>query len=114
MITVRTMSWLMLLVLVFSAVLTACGGEDAAETPKPTEAAAPTEPPAAEFECDDALGCVDIAPGDPLKLATLQAISGAVANLGEDQNRATEIALGDRGNELRTSRRGALPEQRQK
>jgi branched-chain amino acid transport system substrate-binding protein len=62
-------------------VLAACGGET--------------------LECTDEIGCVEIAPDDPVKLASLQAISGAVVALGTDQNRATEIALDDRDNEFR-------------
>ena len=62
-------------------VLAACGGET--------------------LECEDAIGCVEIAPDEPIKLASLQAISGAVVNLGVDQNRGIEIALDDRDNEFR-------------
>ena len=36
----------------------------------------PVPPP---FECTDAIGCVDIAPGEPLKLGVLQALSGGAA-----------------------------------
>lgn len=43
---------------------------------------------------------VTIAPGAPIEIATLQAISGAVTNLGTDQVRAVEIAIADRGGEL--------------
>lgn len=46
------------------------------------------------------LGQVTIAPGAPIEIASLQAISGAVTNLGTDQVRAVEIAIADRGGEL--------------
>jgi ABC-type branched-subunit amino acid transport system substrate-binding protein len=44
----------------------------------------------------DSYGVVTIAAGDPIELATLQAITGDVANLGIDQVRAVEIAIADR------------------
>ncbi|HSM56086.1 MAG TPA: ABC transporter substrate-binding protein [Candidatus Sulfomarinibacteraceae bacterium] len=43
------------------------------------------------------LGEIVVAPGAPIEIATLQAISGAVANLGTDQVRAVEIAIEDYG-----------------
>ena len=36
----------------------------------------PVVPP---FECTDAIGCVDIAPGEALKLGVIQALSGGAA-----------------------------------
>ena len=91
---------LLTLILILSLVLVACGGEEE----EPTEAPAADEPAAEEpmaFECTDAIGCVDIDPGDPVKLASLQARSGALVNLGTDQFRATQIALDDVNNEFR-------------
>ena len=46
------------------------------------------------------LGAVEIAPGDPITIATIQAISGETASLGTDQVRGIEIAIADRGAEL--------------
>jgi branched-chain amino acid transport system substrate-binding protein len=66
--------------LVASILLTACGG------PK--------------FECTDAIGCVDIAPDEPVHIAYMLTISGATAFLGEDSQGAIEIAVDDRGGEL--------------
>jgi branched-chain amino acid transport system substrate-binding protein len=57
----------------------------------------PTPPP---FECTDAIGCVDIAPGEPVKIGSLQALSGDVAALGMDQIRSIELAIADRENKL--------------
>lgn len=51
-------------------------------------------------EAPPARGEVVVGPNDPVQIATLQAISGAVASLGTDQTRATEIAIDDRGGEL--------------
>jgi len=71
---------LLAVLLVASIVLTACGG------PK--------------FECTDAIGCVDIAPDEPVHIAYMLTISGATAFLGEDSQGAIEIAVDDRGGEL--------------
>ena len=97
-----------------SMLLAACGGGGAAptEAPAPTEAAAteapaPTEAAATEApteaaaaECTDTIGCVDIAPGDPIHIAWALTVSGATATLGEDSRGAIEIAIDDRGGEL--------------
>lgn len=66
--------------LVFSVVLSACGG--------------------APFECEDAIGCVDIAPDEPIHIAYMLTISGATAFLGEDSRGGIEIAIDDRGQVL--------------
>ena len=66
--------------IVASMLLTACGG--------------------AKFECTDAIGCVDVAPGDPIHIAYMLTISGATAYLGEDSKGAVEIAVDDRGGKL--------------
>jgi branched-chain amino acid transport system substrate-binding protein len=89
------------LLLILSLALVACGGDEEepeAEAPAAEEPAA-QEPP--EYDCTDPIGCVTIAPGDPLELASLQAISGPPVNLGTDQVRAIEIALDDANNEFR-------------
>jgi branched-chain amino acid transport system substrate-binding protein len=52
------------------------------------------------FECTDAIGCVDIAPDEPIHIAYMLTISGATAFLGEDSQGAIEIAIDDRGGEL--------------
>jgi branched-chain amino acid transport system substrate-binding protein len=67
--------------IVASMMLTACGG-------------------AAKFECTDAIGCVDIAPDEPVHIAYMLTISGATAFLGEDSKGAVEIAIDDRGGKL--------------
>jgi len=55
---------------------------------------------AADFECDDPVGCVSYAPDEPVHLASMLTISGATAFLGVDSNGGIEIALDDRGNQL--------------
>jgi branched-chain amino acid transport system substrate-binding protein len=66
--------------IVASMLLTACGG--------------------AAFECTDEIGCVDIAPDEPIHIAYMLTISGATAFLGEDSQGAIEIAIDDRGGEM--------------
>ena len=57
----------------------------------------PKTPP---FECVDKIGCVDIEPGQPIKLAVLQPFSGPVKPHGVDQLRGIRLALSDRGGQL--------------
>lgn len=52
------------------------------------------------FECDDAIGCVDIEPGAPVKIAVLQVIAGELTSLGLDQVRGVEIAVDEIGGEI--------------
>lgn len=49
------------------------------------------EPP--KFVCKDSIGCVEIAPGEPLKIGVIQALSGKVAALGREQICGLELAL---------------------
>jgi branched-chain amino acid transport system substrate-binding protein len=59
-------------------------------------AAATEAPAAAKFECNDAKGCVDIGPTDPVRLAYMFVVSGADASLGTDTKRGVEIAIDDK------------------
>jgi branched-chain amino acid transport system substrate-binding protein len=107
----RLFSLLSLLVLA-SLVLAACGGAPAATEPPAAATeppAAATEPPAAateppatsgEYECTDALGCVTIAPDEPVHIAYWGVLSGADGTLGEDSKRGVEIAIDDKGGEI--------------
>ncbi len=52
------------------------------------------------FECTDPIGCVDVAPGEPIHIAYMLTVTGATAFLGEDSKGAIEIAIDDRGGEL--------------
>lgn len=47
-----------------------------------------------------ALGAVTVAPDDPVRIGVAQAISGDTASLGQDQVRAIDLAIADRGGEL--------------
>ncbi len=67
--------------------------------------------------CPDKLGCVDIGPGEPLKLGVIQALTGKVASLGQEQVRGLELALARRGDlvlghkvQLLTEDTGCRPE----
>ena len=74
--------WILLGVLALSGlVLAACGGAPA-------------------YDCPDAIGCVDIAPGDPIHIAYAMVISGPDATLGLDTQYGAELAIDDRGGEL--------------
>jgi len=57
-------------------------------------------PAASTFECTDTIGCVDIAPGDPIHFAYALSVSGATAPLGEDARGGIEIAIDDKGGKL--------------
>ena len=64
---------LVLLFIAVSVVLVACGGET--------------------LECTDPLGCVEVAPDDPILLASSLVISGPNISLGEDSQRGVELAM---------------------
>lgn len=101
---------LLSMLLVFT--LVACGGtasepaaseETAAEQPAAEEPAAEepaAEEPAAAMECTDAIGCVEIAPGDPIVLASALVISGPNTELGLDSQHGVELAIDFRGEVL--------------
>lgn len=62
-----------LLLVVFTLVLVACGGET--------------------LECTDPLGCVEVAPDEPILLASSLVISGPNTELGLDSQHGVELAL---------------------
>jgi branched-chain amino acid transport system substrate-binding protein len=70
------------LLLLVSMIATACG------------------PKAAPFECTDAIGCIDIPPGDPVRIGYALVIAGPNETLGIDSRRGIEIAIGDKGEVL--------------
>jgi branched-chain amino acid transport system substrate-binding protein len=49
------------------------------------------------YECTDPIGCVDVAPDEPVHIAYMLTISGGTAFLGEDSRGAVEIAIDDKG-----------------
>ncbi len=50
--------------------------------------------------CTDPLGCVHIGPDQPVLIGVLQALSGEIAPLGQDQIRGLQLALAARNNQL--------------
>jgi branched-chain amino acid transport system substrate-binding protein len=90
--------------LIFASLILAACAPAATEAPAeepPAEEPPAEEPPAEEmFECTDAIGCVELAPDDPVHIASMLTISGATAFLGEDSVGAIEIAVDDRGSQL--------------
>jgi branched-chain amino acid transport system substrate-binding protein len=85
----------------------ACGGSTVEEqvksetAPEATTEPAAEEPaaeePVAEAGCTDDLGCVTVAAGDPIKIASALVIAGPNETLGIDSQRGIEIAIDDRG-----------------
>jgi branched-chain amino acid transport system substrate-binding protein len=57
--------------------------------------AAACGPAAAPFECTDEIGCVTIAPGDPVRIGYALVIAGPNESLGVDSRRGIEIAIED-------------------
>jgi len=57
-------------------------------------------PKTAAFTCTDAIGCVNIAPGDPIHIAYALVISGADETLGIDSRNGIEIAVDLKGQVL--------------
>jgi branched-chain amino acid transport system substrate-binding protein len=51
-------------------------------------------------ECTDAIGCVEIAADEPIRMGYMLTISGPTAFLGEDSRGGIEIAIDDRGGQL--------------
>jgi branched-chain amino acid transport system substrate-binding protein len=51
----------------------------------------------ADSHCSDEIGCVVLAPDDPVTIGVMSALSGPVAFLGEDSVGGVEIALNRRG-----------------
>ncbi len=50
-----------------------------------------------ELVCEDAIGCVEVAAGDPIRVASALVITGPNESLGLDSQYGVEIALADRG-----------------
>ena len=115
----RTRLFWLLTLLITLALLAACGGaatpapeqpaqeqQPAAEQPAAEQPAAEQPTPAEEAMaepvqgCDDPLGCVTIAPGEPLRIASALVTSGPNETLGLDSQYGVEVAIQDRGEVL--------------
>lgn len=94
---------LLALLTVASLILAACAPA-ATPTEEPAVEEPATEEPAAEepmaFECTDAIGCVEVAAGDPVRIASALVISGPNAQLGLDSQYGAEIAIQFKGEVL--------------
>ncbi|MEZ4615024.1 MAG: branched-chain amino acid ABC transporter substrate-binding protein [Caldilineaceae bacterium] len=87
--------------LVMALILGGCVAPGGAPAPAAGDAAAESDAgDAAALACTDEIGCLEIAPDEPIHLAYMLTISGATAFLGEDSRGGIEIAIDDRGGEL--------------
>lgn len=98
---------LVLLYLLLTLALVACGGGGTEPTAPPAADQPAADAPAAdapatsdEVACDDPLGCVTIAPGDPIILASALVISGPNTELGLDSQYGVQLAIDFRGEVL--------------
>lgn len=57
-------------------------------------------PAAKPFECTDTIGCVTVAPDEPVHIAYAMVIAGPDATLGIDSRNGAEIAIADRGGKV--------------
>lgn len=53
-----------------------------------------------QFECNDTIDCLTIKPGEPLKIAVLQPLSGRLVKSGADHIHVIKLAMSLRGNQL--------------
>jgi branched-chain amino acid transport system substrate-binding protein len=81
---------------VLALVLVACNGGGGTQSPGASTAGTAGEDPTAVCDADE-FGCVEIAAGDPIRLASALSITGDTAFLGNDSNFGTEVAIDDRG-----------------
>lgn len=101
----RTRTLLLSVLVIVALAFTACApapqpaapAEQATTAPAAEEAAAPAADAAG---CTDPLGCIEIAAGDPIKIAYALVTAGPNSALGEDSVRGIEIAVDDMGGEL--------------
>jgi len=59
-----------------------------------------SRPALGDGHCDDALGCVEVGPDDPIAVGAMLTVSGAVSFLGQDSQGGIELALLARGETL--------------
>lgn len=57
-------------------------------------------PAASAYECTDSIGCVDVAPGEPIHIAYAMVISGPDETLGIDSRTGVEVAVALKGKVL--------------
>lgn len=86
------------LLIIASMVLAACATATT-QAPAGTEAPTVTEAPPGST-CTDPLGCVTVAPDEPVHIAYAMVISGSDATLGIDSRNGAEIAVSDKGGKI--------------
>jgi len=84
---------LLALLTIASLVLAACA-------PTATATTGAGEEPVVALECTDEIGCVEVAAGDPIRIASALVISGPNADLGTDSQYGVEIAIQFKGEVL--------------
>jgi branched-chain amino acid transport system substrate-binding protein len=82
---------------VLALILAACQ-TSASESPGESAAASVADPAAACEALPE--GCFEVAPGDPIRIASALSISGAPASLGNDSNFGIQVAQEERGQVL--------------
>ncbi len=55
---------------------------------------------AEKFVCNDTLGCITLAPGDPIEIGAMMVLSGGLEAQGKMQVHGMEMAINDHGNRL--------------
>lgn len=96
----KYMRWsglLVVLMLVLAACQSSGGGEsDDPGTDESTPASAGTGGATADEACADEFGCVEVADGDPIRIATAFVINGPDSNLGLDAQYGVQVANEER------------------
>lgn len=88
---------LLALLLTMSLVLAACPAPAAAPAADGDDSGGEMASDGDMAGCDDAIGCVEIGDGEPIKMATALVITGPNESLGLDSQYGVEIAISDRG-----------------
>jgi branched-chain amino acid transport system substrate-binding protein len=91
----RARTWMLALLVIAALAVAACAPAAPAADTGASEAAAPAAGP-----CDDPLGCVTVAAGEPIKIGYALVTSGPNGSLGTDSQRGMEIAISDIGGEI--------------
>ena len=78
----KKITFVISVVAILGMVLTACG------------------PAASTYTCTDKIGCVTIAPTDPIHIAYILAVTGPNSALGTDSRNGVEIAIDDAGGKI--------------
>jgi branched-chain amino acid transport system substrate-binding protein len=97
----KAKKWILMIAFVALAAMaiTACAAP-ATQAPAPTNAPAPTTAPPAAFTCTDKIGCVTVAPSDPVHIAYMLVVAGDNANLGIDERNGGQLALDAAGGKV--------------